>query len=353
MTAATSVGRVALSSFTDSDLNITRNSSSRSSKLVKTDSFLQSTPIKSRSLKRPLAALELTDSNRIKTTHHKLIENDPYDISDNISPRIKRARLIKMKLQIAWYKVKTNQTTTPVNELKFPMLKKKIQTRPTSPVTKKSMLEMAASKVYQLPSLNISPTYENFSLHGNKMDDIVSKRVSQTYYKGSNTFNVPASAPASTLSFLNANLFNSTPKPTSVNSSSSPTKFSLALKASSATTEMFKLPPISKILHKEQEDQTIDQTFDSTIIEAEQKSLINGLSFRENNDILNGNDRDVIVEQVTPVRVTEDVMKRSKLDKTVGDEEITKTQIWSSPTALQTTPSSIGAARCLLQLAHR
>lgn len=330
-------GRMALNSLTDSDLNINRNTPTKISKIQRAASFLQSTPIKPRMNKRPFVMLELNDSN------HLNIRGDPYDISDDVSPRLKRARIIKMKLQIAWYKVKTNQTTTPLTQLKFPITKKKpkIQPRVLSPGLKKSMLELTASKVYKLPSatapsFDSSPTLD--ALQGGKMDDIVFKR--SLKYKNDLNIPIPLSAPASTTSFThNQNIFSS------INSISS-NKYSLELKANSATTERFKLPPISKLLQRSGTE--INNTIDHSIVDSKNESTSPVITTGSQRDTTI--DRDVTIEQVTPVRVTRDISKKLP-DKSLCDDEITQTQIWSSP--IQTTPSSIGAARCLLQLAHR
>lgn len=348
---SSNTGRIALNSLTDSDLNINRNTPTKFAKVQRANSFLHSTPIKQRPNKRPLVTLDLSDSNYLN------IRNDPYDISENVAPRLKRARIIKMKLQIAWYKVKTNQTTTPITELKFPIAtKKNQQNHVLSPISKKSMLELTASKLYKLPSeavlpFNVSPSIDAFQLHGSKMDDIVLKRSLKNKHNFNNQ--IPSSAPASITSFNNNQINNHNHNHnnnnnifSSINSISS-NKYSLELKANSATTESFKLPPISKLLHHRTDnlgDFYHSHSHSQSDIKNEDTPL------RENSQKDTTVDKDITIEQMTPVRVTKEVLKKS-CDKSICDEDVTQTQIWSSP--IQTTPSSIGAARCLLQLAHR
>lgn len=323
MAVVTSNPRMALSTLTDSDLNVTRNSPGKLARLQRANSFLHSTPIKPR--KRPF--LELHDSNW---------KNDPYDVSEEVTPRLKRARIIKMKLQVAWYKVKTNQTTTPLGELKFPR-----RSRPSSP-TKKSMLELAASKVYR----TLSPA-ESSPLLGERMDDIVAKRSLQNRARVP-----PASAPASQTTF------NSILSSTGTAKSN---KFSLEFRAgtqgtqgtqgiqspqlsqfsqgplSASATDRFKLPPVSNLLSQIQSSQSGPGE-----TQTESQSQVTVSDSQNPQESQDQHDRDATIEHVTPVRASA---------RKTHDYDATQTQIWSSP--LQTTPSSIGAARCLLQLAHR
>lgn len=213
--------RAPLSALNANELNIqSQHQNTSAPTLKRTTPFLSSTPKRS--------------STPPATLLRKRPTVDPYDI-EHVSPRVKRARIIKMKLQLAWFKVQTNQTRTPLGSLKLPK-------------------KFGPSGVI-------------------KMDDIVlakSKRGS-------------ISAPAHVTSFQ-------------------PMLARVAPKESE-----FKLPPISNILRQ------------ASCTSASPNKTV---------------DDNTIEQQVTPVKVGNGSGRRYS----------------SSP--IYSTPSSMGAAKCLLQLAH-
>lgn len=441
--------RPVLSVISENQLNINNNNNSNlpsdSSSFIKQNAH--STPIRSK-----ISVLNNSSAINVGTTaigNNKRSLNLDNDDDINVSPKLKRARLLKMKLQLAYFKVKTNQTEIPLNDLKLP--NKKLNNN--SIFNNTTLKKEHASK-----SLH--------SLKKSSMDDIVTKkgafanlkRFNHEYTNKTNTnlsnknnnnnnnisTSIPSSAPAGILSFNHNFATSSYNSNSNSNSVTSPSKFAI----SSVDNRHVRLPPVPKlcfpgsnIFQITQNTSFNDSTIDEKVIEKEatnETTILQNeststplLRRRHSMDHVERNDPDMTILQSnsilmsTPVRQQKNIKLSKKSLTKSNQNKITLTsttsstnnsdfatpssskrkslnsknkskqtnnnqnnnhnssssnnssnnnhnnhhhhnnnsnnilkddedsQIMSSPTRLLFTPSSIGAAKCLLQLAHR
>lgn len=263
----------------------------------------------------PMSKFDHIVSNYSKKRSHSMNLNTVANVKESdseISPRIKRARLLKMKLKLAYFKVKTNQTDTTIMNLKLPD-----------------------------NSSNI-------------------KKTKLTLHKRRPSHSQSLSAPSSMLTFPNPPTFK--PKSSSV---TSPSKFAMSTSIIDKPLAR-SLPPVSKILFQasnkvnsisptisnNSDDVTIDNS-DSTIL---QNNDPDSTILQNNHSISNS----VLIS--TPIR-KQSFQQSQQLSMSkkhfVGSTPIqaktilknSSNDIFSSPTkSLLSTPSSIGAAKSLLQL---
>lgn len=426
MTLNQPLSRPVLSVISNNQLNIynnisNTNNSNNSNTVIKNNAH--STPIRSKS----------NNLNVIANKKRLISEINNNEDDENISPKLKRARLLKMKLQLAYFKVKTNQTDIPLSNLKLPNNKNNNR----SIFTKNTKSHKIVNKK------KISNTLK--SLKKSTMDDIVTKkgtfanlkRFNQEFTSSQKNSSIPSSAPPNILSF-NQSLHYSN-LGSNVSSVTSPSKFAISL----IDKKRVKLPPVPKLLglphsnifqiannnntndtnisfndttidekneqtqihiqtssqnQQDKENHNTHNNNDSTILQNESTStpLLNR---RHSIDQIERNDPDLTILQgnsilmSTPVRHKKDQNdkkssshKSNQLKKSVSSnsalnnntdfttpsslkrksdsknklkhnnsilKDDDETQLMSSPTRLLSTPSSIGAAKCLLQLAHR
>lgn len=423
MTLNQPLSRPVLSVISNNQLNI-HNNIPNTNNLNESNTFIKnnahSTPIRSKS----------NNLNVIANKKRLISEiNNSNEDDEDISPKLKRARLLKMKLQLAYFKVKTNQTDIPLSDLKLPNNKN----------NNKSIFNKNTKNHKTINKKKISNTLK--SLKKSTMDDIVTKkgtfanlkRFNQEFTSSNKNSSIPSSAPPNILSF-NQNLHYSNIG-NNVSSVTSPSKFAITL----IDKKRVRLPPVPKLLglpHSnifqipnnnnhtnntnmsfndttidDRNDQTQTQiqissqtqhnnhnTNDSTILQNESTSTPL-LHRRHSIDQIERNDPDLTILQSnsilmsTPVRHKKDQnnkkssshksnqpkkpissnsasnnnidfatpssskRKSDSKNKLKQNNSILKdddeTQLMSSPTRLLSTPSSIGAAKCLLQLAHR
>lgn len=263
----------------------------------------------------PMSKFDHIVSNYSKKRSHSMNLNTIANVKESdsaLSPKTKRARLFKMKLKLAYFKVKTNQTDTTIMNLKLPTNSSKI---------KKTKLTIHKRRPSELQSF---------------------------------------SAPPSMLTFPTPPTFK--PKSSSV---TSPSKFAMS------TSIMDKphtrsLPPVSKILFEASNrvntvSPTISNNSDEVTIDNNDSTIL------QNNDpdstiLQNNNSINNLILISTPVRrqplqQTQQLSMSKK--KFIGSTPIKQknllkgcdTDLFSSPTKLLlSTPSSIGAAKSLLQL---
>lgn len=394
--------RPVLSIVSDSNLNIRKKYSSDFPKLpAKT-----STPLSAR----------LTENRTFDDIVNKHSEKIPVkrSISDRermgtlnstsdveLSPKLKRARLLKMKLKLAYFKVKTNQTDIPLTSLKLPeerKAKENIFNRASKP---KSLALKKKSIDYVVAQKGASAISSRFSLNQNYIEHIT---------------NAPLSAPATILTF-NQRQF----KHNHSASVTSPSKFLISNTVLGKRPLKQTLPPVSKIfgiggstnynstsaLSNKQSllSHSTNIPADLTVDEKNEEKDVNETTILQNDttstplprrrhsieQMERNNDPDLTILQSnnsilmsTPVRQQpkSSMMRKSRscdgttpnhvsilnsnLSITKSSSECNQQQCnpstgdgddthfnMSSPTRLLSTPSSIGAAKCLLQLAHR
>jgi hypothetical protein len=448
----TSGRRTILGVIPDSKLNIKISNSNITNDIninkKSINSNTQKTPIKSKfddivnnySVNNPM---KRSISNRETLTFSNSLTNisptyPTHSSSDTeLSPKLKRARLLKMKLKLAYFKVKTNQTATSLTNLKLP----NNDNNYIDSNSRKNIFNK--SKVSNL-SLN---------LKNSSMDDIVRKKGTSENLKRFNleynnidhnkTHQSIKSAPSNILSFSQLNYQNR-------NSSSvtSPSKFAM----STVDKQSVKLPPVSKIFNfassssssttavtttNQEEIETnsnpftsskslaipsklnklnkpnksnnsihINNSFNSinadlTIEEKEtnETTILQNETTNTSTPIFNRNAQNLehleknnnsdftlfqnsallmstpvrkpltnnkkqlrrnnskTLNSTTPIHSSNlntslnNGIKINRSNSILKDED--ETQLMSSPTKLLSTPSSIGAAKCLLQLAHR
>lgn len=322
------------------------------------------------------------------------------------TPRQEKARILKMRLQLAYYKVKTNQTDVPIHRLRFPKEGDNNLTgtysspqSPTrgaaesgkgmdalsdllaasSPLLKKSShkLHRKANTISVSRNTGLSPTFEESVLrrsnvsrtlnprtqrHG-KLENVVARRSSRisqhSAFKRSEHITNGSRRIGLTLPtpFLHQ----------SFSSKTSPSRFVISPNCATTHTgkDNFLLPGVSSTLPPIPVSQLSDTR---SARPARQLNLLNSegnatchqkrhsaseaLHYK---DI--GQDADATIPQNTSSLIMSTPTKIPKIvptsildkDKAVDQDE---TQI-QSPLRVLSTPSSIGAAKCLLQLARR
>ncbi|KAH3670911.1 hypothetical protein OGAPHI_000622 [Ogataea philodendri] len=212
--------------------------------------------------------------------------------SKEMSPGLRRARAFKLKLQLAYYKVSTNQTDVPLDKLKVMETDK----QHGSPISKRhrsnALDDLLASST---PVLNRKRKADQIRKRAvSFLDDVVKKRATTANLK------------RASLEYRKASSFNTLAQ-------TSPSRFVTL----SADSNRVRLPPVPK--------NAMDPS-DSTIMEANSTFM-------------------------TPIKphLNTSMSESSKIFSSVSRSA----HMEPSPTRLMSTPSSIGAARCLLQLAHR
>ncbi|ODV83234.1 hypothetical protein CANARDRAFT_177878 [[Candida] arabinofermentans NRRL YB-2248] len=388
MTSATaSLTRIALGPVSDSCINISNHNHNKSKSFggfKKLPQVFNTSP--SPSLKRS-ATYDGSQNDSLKK------------IQLESSPRLERARMLKLKLQLAYYKVKTDQTDVLLDELKVTTDKEQNQEQQqqqqqqqhpinrsfdtyqpqiSSPLTNKKQASNAIADLLAASTpliLNKQKKRKLWINNNNKrvrsnstgkivsieryrvsknpsvgfLDDVVRKkgtrenlkRASLEFLKSVPDLQCPLSAPASQTCF-SLNL---------PSSQTSPSRFV----SSVADKSKMKLPPIPKFAqdtkHNDQlptpSNTNIDTSLENTIIESTTTT------------------QHQIIPMTTPIRKL--VSRSNKSSKSSSSSQSNnntsidqsnvidadETQLMQSPTRLMSTPSSIGAARCLLQLAHR
>ncbi|VEU21308.1 DEKNAAC102264 [Brettanomyces naardenensis] len=291
-----------------------------------------------------------------------------------ITPRQEKARILKMRLQLAYYKVKTNQTDVPLHKLRLPYTHKETaETKrdddqpksldalsdllaASSPLFKRTSIATAhrnsgTSTTHRKPKL-IRSAARTRMLCG-KLDDVVARRSSGHGHKFSldsarvpSSYTQPLSAPAVSSRF---SLTLPTPYPQhSFSNQTSPSRFAISKTGgglAQGSLQTRRLPPapgtashvplvtLSQVANSR-------PSFTSTAATAAPSH-----SVQDADATIIQNTSSMIA---TPVRNTNASRVNDK-DSTIHQDD---SQSQLSPRILS-TPSSIGAARCLLQLAHR
>lgn len=282
MTLHKPASRPVLGVVSDSKLNISNNNNSNSNStgedFFASKSFLRhnahSTPIRSKThgvnvMKRSASAAFKGSDERVANAPVKRDALSGLDGED--SPKLKRARLLKMKLKLAYFKVKTNQTETPLHELKFPS--SLAGPEPLSSSQQASIFHSTKLAKKRSASSSSSSAHRTSALKGGQkksiMDDIVTKkgafanlkRFNREYNSnnGNNGSNsnrdpasmqystVPSSAPPGILTFnhhFHHSHLNNGTAPAFVSSVTSPSKFAI----SAMDKKQVKLPPVPKLL---------------------------------------------------------------------------------------------------------
>lgn len=270
MSLSRSSSRQVLGVVSDSRLNIHNNTTSHSlNDDVSTSKALlkhnaHSTPIRAQKdntnpMKRNISALSSSGGDEGSKRLSSLSDSEVED-----SPKLKRARLLKMKLKLAYFKVKTNQTETPLNDLKFPSAS---DSKASTSKSKSIFHSKKPSK--KRSSSSSSSSHKPAGLKTQKksiMDDVVTKKGAFANLKrfnrefnnnnsGNNTngdasnmqyITVPSSAPPGVLTFNHhfhfSHLNHGTPS--FISSVTSPSRFAI----NSVDKKHVKLPPVPKLL---------------------------------------------------------------------------------------------------------
>lgn len=412
--------RQVLSVVSDNKLNIISNSTPKKHVLDATGSksnltlpskFNSSLNIKKLSLNLKNAHTKTSTETKISNfdtimNNHLKRKSDQVDNinSLDVSPNLKRARLLRMKLQLAYYKVKTNQTEIKTTNLKYYdknifniNTKSNIETDLDTkmPTTRTKITTKITTASPPLPEA----TTATVTKPTNRVTSISNKPI----------LNFPLSAPPTTLAFSNLPF-----KAKFSSSVTSPSKFAIC-QVSKKNDRQLQAPPVARLLSNTSNNNvesakeitrsqsniypnetTIDE---GTILQNDSTST--PLLRRHSVDIIESNgtetekhDPDSTILQTsmlvsTPIRnrvkhikightnsnskATESIRasryetieykdkevitKRNDANIIVeyDDDEEEATRIFSSPTRerLLCTPSSTAAAKCLLQLAHR
>ena len=286
MTLHKPASRPVLGVVSDSKLNISNNNNSTSTAsgedFFASKSFLKhnahSTPIRNkthdanpmkRSASEALKGFD-EDATNANVRRDALSDSDADD-----SPKLKRARLLKMKLKLAYFKVRTNQTDTPLHQLKFPS--PLTDTEPQGPsisasifhskkVPKKRQASCSASS--SVSSLAAASAHRTAIKGGQKksiMDDVVTKkgafanlkRFNREYHSNNGSSSnhdsasmqyntVPSSAPPGILTFnhhFHFSHLNNGTAPSFVSSVTSPSKFAI----SAVDKKQVRLPPVPRL----------------------------------------------------------------------------------------------------------
>jgi len=325
-----------------------------------------------------------------------------------MTPRQEKARILKMRLQLAYYKVKTNQTDVPIHRLRFtkegnesltgtrssPQSPTRTAGEPgkgmdalsdllaaSSPLLKKNShrLHRKANTISVSRNSGLPPTFEDSVLrkgnvkrtlnpktqsHG-KLENVVARRSSRNYQhsafkrsehitNGSRRIGLTLPTP-----FLHQ----------SFSSKTSPSRFAISQSCMRTGTgkDKFLLPGVSSTLPPI----PVSQLSDTRSSRPDRRLGLQSHNSKENmtshqkrhsaGEVLlyrdTTKDEDATLPQNTSSLVMSTPTKNQKVnstlildkDRTIDQDE---TQI-QSPSRVLSTPSSIGAAKCLLQLARR
>ncbi|KAG7879330.1 hypothetical protein KL905_003271 [Ogataea polymorpha] len=238
----------------------------------------------------PLASLDNNALSMPNVSGNKHVLS--FEGSKEMSPKLQRARMLKLKLQLAYYKVTTNQMDVPLTSLKVPSKER----QHGSPISKRrrsnALDDLLASST---PVLNRNRRIGPMRRRGvSFLDDVVKKRATSANLK------------RASLQYRKVSSLNSVAQ-------TSPSRFVTTSKGASKA----KLPPVPRnAIHHS----------DSTLLDSDSTFM-------------------------TPIKppLNTSMTETSKLLSSISRPN----QLDLSPTRLMSTPSSIGAARCLLQLAHR
>ncbi|CDK27018.1 unnamed protein product [Kuraishia capsulata CBS 1993] len=299
MTTATStqpgIHRIPLGALGESKLNIAN--SKRSGLFQKSDGALPA-------LKR--AKLDLGLARRAAST----------SISSEKSS-VDYAQALKTRLRLALYKVKTNQHSLSISQLDKPQKSASFPAKEANP-----------------PSLLAASTPLFARLGGKRSVSFMDYIVEQKNESKDRTMPPPI-------------LQLPTPN-TSVNTStSSPSKIAQIGRRQLKSISKFTLPPIPNLTPQSQQKAKTESLSLPSIAEMVKGS--NALETSPNATIFLQDSSEMMV---TPVRrkLGSRSQHQPTNDTTIDQDE---TQLMSSPSRLLSTPSSIGAAKCLLQLALR
>ncbi|QPG72816.1 hypothetical protein FOA43_000118 [Brettanomyces nanus] len=296
-----------------------------------------------------------------------------------LTPRQEKARILKMRLQLAYYKVKTNQADVPVHQLRLPGVGRKYNDvsftpdtapcSPNQPIHRKSKSQpksldalsdlLAASSPLFKRTNPVNATHRrpgrsgkhkmlksiNHSgkTRGKRLDDVVAARKS-----ASSLMQRQQQQPLSMYGHIHA---------FSIDCTRSRPSYLQPLSAPPIASRMGLTLP-TPFHHQSFSNQTSPSRF---LISNTGRGIARTSIFPPSVPTTNSQDLDATIIQntssliLTPVRGTRapklGVAGSSDRYQSINQDEIQAQT--KSPSRLQSTPSSIGAARCLLQLAHR
>ncbi|GMG21647.1 unnamed protein product [Ambrosiozyma monospora] len=470
--STTTSSRLALAPLSTSKLNISHNSKSRSFggyskskssslyspvraskenvfKIHSFNSFSGSVSVSgSPSFKKSLHAGNSNRLNRSNTSSFKISKP-----KNEISPRMERAKNLKLKLQLAYYKVKTNQTGVPLQDLKLPLqaptpTKSRRHNNSYHSYHSSNTLDafnqcsnvaqnaqnvnaiadlLAASTPLLMKKVNAVPpksfkfskvsvlstgsTRSSKNSHKCFLDEVVNKkatcanlkRASLEFFQatksdchnGNNHHHTNecsrsgSSSPTSAPSHITNFNLGSLPTPTTASTSSnpvqatylhhhllisnqtSPSKFVISRPELNREPVSYKtsvkLPPISKFFDNESTKQRCyslptpsTTTTGSASTTPSTVTTSSNHQHTESDSTILQNTSSLLL-MTTPVgksksfagSSTNSIMGRKSRNINQQSNTADETQLMSSPTRLLSTPSSIGAARCLLQLSKR
>lgn len=351
--------RQALSVVSDKKLNIISNSTPKK-RTLHVSSSLNSKRI---SLKDAPTDFDTIMNNHLKRKSDQLDHIDSLDVS----PNLKRARILRMKLQLAYYKVKTNQIETKTHNLKYfdknifsnnvslekPVLNNNypLSAPPTTlafsnipytakynaSVTSPSRFAISQPSLKRLDRNTPTPPLARFSTaNAAKSNSLLAREITRsqsTNYPNETTIDCEAtilqndsmSTPLvrrHSVDIVDSNTHD--PDTTILQSS---------ILVSTPIRKRAKKSGIDKGSNKQ-----VSFTRDDTI-ECENVELDNNLNINNDNKKIISNDKP----------------SKKCIAEEEEEEEEDSTRLFSSPTRerLLCTPSSTAAAKCLLQLAHR
>lgn len=290
--------------------------------------------------------------------------------SVQLSPRLRRARLIKMKLQLAYYKVRTNQTHIPTSSLKLngndkvedslllktakfePVEKEKAKIKENEDeddgidnnetidqscdkIDNDSIIDKTSLEKVQVSKHSINVNNIQQRSHS-RLDDVVIGKSKSNRKSNSNTnkitkpsinsqnFRLSLTSPSR---FAHTSKLSTKSKPSNIFIPRPRNIFNTSLTMSNGSINNNSANANSTV---DEEDLTVEDP-DQTIF---QTSLTQSIP---------------PPPLSAPLIPTETPLRRNKQ----RSHSFSNDTILSSPSRLLSTPSSIGAARCLLQLAHR
>lgn len=288
--------------------------------------------------------------------------------SVQLSPRLRRARLIKMKLQLAYYKVRTNQTHIPTSSLKLngndkvedslllktakfePVEKEKVKIKENEDeddgIDNNETIDQSCDKIdndniidkTSLEKVQVSKNSINVNniqqRSHSRLDDVVIGKSKSNRKSNSNKITKPSInsqnfrlSLTSPSRFAHTSKLSTKPKPSNIFIPRPRNIFNTSLTMSNGSINNNSANANSTV---DEEDLTVEDP-DQTIF---QTSLTQSIP---------------PPPLSAPLIPTETPLRRNKQ----RSHSFSNDTILSSPSRLLSTPSSIGAARCLLQLAHR
>ncbi|TID29581.1 hypothetical protein CANINC_001855 [Pichia inconspicua] len=348
--------RQALSVVSEKRLNIISNSTPKKRKLH--------APPTSSHLKRVPLQDAPRDFDTIMNNHLKRKSDQVDNINSlDVSPNLKRARILRMKLQLAYYKVKTNQIETKTHDLKY--FNRNIFSNDASSKGKPNL-----NKSYPLSAPPTTLAFSNIPFKTTYNASVTSP--SRFAISQPSSRNVERNTPPLLARFPTANSAKTNSllarEITRSQSNIYPNETTIDCEATILQNESMSTPLVRRHSVDIVDSNTNDP--ETTIL---QSSILVSTPIRKrtNKTVNSKNNPDKVIDKRTNIAThnREDTVEceetsnnngnknlsKDKVQEVCNEEEEDSTRLFSSPTRerLLCTPSSTAAAKCLLQLAHR